>query len=110
MHTSELCVDPAVLVEDTRRTVLLKSVCVGFHAARIAGRPMSRRQSFLRKCWLLLVLILAVAPTAGFGIVGSSAAAEGCEPVLRVTDARAREILATERPFAPSNRDFFRNV
>ncbi len=71
---------------------------------------MSRRQRVLRKCWLLLVLILAVTSTAGFGIVGSSAAAEGCEPLLRVTDARAREILATERPFAPSNRDFFRNV
>jgi hypothetical protein len=59
---------------------------------------------------LLLVLLVVVAPAAGRVIVLPSVGAETCEPPLRVSDARAREILATERPFTPVNRDYFRNV
>ncbi len=35
------------------------------------------------------------------------AAAVPCSPTLPVDDERASEILATERPFAPTNRDLF---
>ncbi len=57
-----------------------------------------------------LLLISAVALFPVSSVSGLPVAAAPCELSLPVTDARAREILATQRPFIPTNRDFFRNV
>ncbi len=57
----------------------------------------------------LLLLALTVGPSGGPLRSASAVAAAPCETLLPVTDDRAREILARERPFAPTNRDLFLN-
>jgi hypothetical protein len=64
-------------------------------ATRRTGRPILLIPVCLT---LLLGPWLAVVPPAG---------AVPCDPALPVDDERAREILAEERPFAPTNRDLF---
>jgi hypothetical protein len=62
------------------------------------------------RIWVsLLLVMLIVGPSAGPLVSPSAVAAVPCETVLPVTDGRARELLASERPFAPTNRDLFLN-
>ncbi len=55
---------------------------------------------------LALALVLPIWPLAHV----PAARAASCTLALPVSDERAREILATQRPFVPTNRDLFRNV
>lgn len=56
-----------------------------------------------------IVLALAMTVSAWPLTEARSVGAVPCTPTLPVTDEQAREILATRRPFIPTNRDFFLN-
>ncbi len=70
---------------------------------------MNQRGPSIRFSLPAIVLALAFGLSAWPLTQTPSVGAVPCAPVLPVSDERAREILATQRPFVPTNRDLFMN-
>jgi hypothetical protein len=71
---------------------------------------MEQRRMQNRFIWPALCLAFLLGSSASALTLVRSVGAVPCEHSLPVTDEEAREILATQRPFDPTNRDLFLNA